>query len=197
LEQIQAAAKKFTGEILQRPPAFSALKVAGRRAYQIARKGGQVELAPRPVSISRIHVRSYRYPELILEVDCGGGTYIRSLGRDLAESLGTATVMSALTRTAVGRYRLEEAIDPGELSAENLERHLRPLLQAVEYLPRRELSADEIAHVHHGGFLERQTLPAEIATAPEIAAIDADGRLVAILVPRDDRLLQPDRNFSC
>ena len=95
-EQIEAAARRFVGRIEQRPPAFSALKIRGRPAYKLARQGKPVELAPRPVEIYRIEVKKYRYPELVLEIDCGGGTYVRSLGRDLAESLGTAAVMSAL-----------------------------------------------------------------------------------------------------
>ncbi len=115
LEDILCAAKKLEGNILQRPPAFSALKINGRRAYKMARKGEEVKLQARPVSIHRIAVRSYEYPRLVLEVDCGSGTYIRSLGRDLAESLGTAAVMSGLVRTAIGKFDLEEAQDPGKL----------------------------------------------------------------------------------
>ena len=98
-EQVVAVAARFIGRIDQRPPAFSAVKVAGRRAYELARQGRQPEWLPRPVVIHSIEVAAYQYPELILDVACGGGTYIRSLGRDLAESLGTAAVMSALVRT--------------------------------------------------------------------------------------------------
>ena len=81
-EQIEAAAQRFVGRIDQRPPAFSALKIHGRPAYKLARQGRPVTLQPRPVELYRIEVKSYRYPELILEVECGGGTYVRSLGRD-------------------------------------------------------------------------------------------------------------------
>ena len=113
-----AAAERFVGRIRQRPPAYSALKVRGRRAYQLARKGRPVELVPREVTIHRLAVVRYEYPELVLEVECSGGTYIRSLGRDLAESLGTAAVMSALERTAIGGFRIEQAADPRELTGE-------------------------------------------------------------------------------
>ena len=99
LDEIAAAAGRFVGRIAQRPPAFSALKVAGRRAYKLARAGQPPQLAPRPVEIFAAEIKSYQYPELVMEVECGSGTYIRSLGRDLAESLGTAAVMSALVRT--------------------------------------------------------------------------------------------------
>jgi tRNA pseudouridine55 synthase len=150
LDEIKRATKKLEGEILQRPPAFSALKIEGRRAYELARKGEEVKLQARPVSIYRIEVRSYEYPRLVLEVDCGSGTYIRSLGRDLAESLGTAAVMSELVRTAIGKFNLEESQDPDKLTKENMSDCLLPMTCAVDYLPRLELSAEEIERVHNG-----------------------------------------------
>jgi tRNA pseudouridine55 synthase len=192
LEEIQRAAKNLTGDILQRPPAFSALKINGRRAYKLARKGEQVELRPRPVNIYRIDVRSYNYPELVLEVDCGGGTYIRSLGRDLAERLGTSAVMSALTRTAIGNFRLDEAPDPNELTKENISGRLLPMVRAVESLPRLELSSEEITHIHNGRLITKQI---EIPGAAEVAAVDASGKMVAILDSSDDKYLRPVRNF--
>ena len=91
---IEAAIPRFIGDILQRPPAYSALKVKGKRAYQRARDGEQFLLEPRPIRIDQIVIVSYRYPELTLDIRCGSGTYVRSLGRDLAESIGTAAVMS-------------------------------------------------------------------------------------------------------
>jgi len=200
LEDILRAAKKIEGNILQRPPAFSALKINGRRAYQMARKGEEVKLQARPVSIHRIAVRSYEYPRLVLEVDCGSGTYIRSLGRDLAESLGTAAVMSALVRTAIGKFDLEEAQDPGKLMKENISGHLLPMICALDNLPRLELSAEEIMRVHRG-----QPIAKRIKSEPkhwhsqwhpaETAAVDEGGNLVAILSSSDGELLRPVRNF--
>ncbi|MBU4397786.1 MAG: tRNA pseudouridine(55) synthase TruB, partial [Planctomycetes bacterium] len=130
--QIAAAAECFVGRIAQRPPSFSAIKVKGRRAYKLARGGQRVQLPARPVNVYRIEVKAYKYPELVLDVECGGGTYIRSLGRDLAESLGTAAVMSALTRTAVGNFRIEQSVDPNVLDCSNLTGWLQPPLAAVE-----------------------------------------------------------------
>jgi tRNA pseudouridine55 synthase len=200
LKDILRAAKKLEGNILQRPPAFSALKINGCRAYQMARKGEEVKLQARPVSILRIAVRSYEYPRLVLEVDCGGGTYIRSLGRDLAESLGTAAVMSGLVRTAIGKFNLEEAMDPGKLGKENISGHMLPMICAVDNLPRLELSAEEIRLVHRG-----QSIAKRIINTPEhwhnqwhpaeTAAVDEGGNLVAILSSSDGELLRPMRNF--
>src|SRR5262249_43555691 len=104
--EIEAALSKFIGDIEQRPPAHSAVKIAGRRAYKLARQGRAVEIAPRTVTIHSLNILRYDYPELELVVECGSGTYIRSLGRDLASALGTAAVMSALERTAVGGFRV-------------------------------------------------------------------------------------------
>jgi tRNA pseudouridine55 synthase len=111
-EEIVAATGRFCGRIQQRPPAYSAVKVAGRRAYALARAGREVELDARPITVHRLEVRAYAYPTLTLEVRCGGGTYVRSLGRDLAASLGTAAVMSELVRTAIGGFRIEQSVDP-------------------------------------------------------------------------------------
>jgi len=192
LDEIASAAKRFVGRIQQRPPAFSALKVGGRRAYKLARKGQAVELEPRPVTVHRLEVERYEYPRLTLAVECGSGTYIRSLGRDLAESLGTAAVMSELVRSAIGPFVLEDAIAPYRVTKGTLAEHLHPPLEAVESLPRIELSAEEAALTRNG-----MPIPARssLGDAAEIAAVDTAGRLVAILVPRGSGLLGPMRNF--
>jgi tRNA pseudouridine55 synthase len=191
LGDVQLAANRFEGEIMQRPPAYSALKINGRRAYKMARKGEAVKLQARPISIHRIAVRSYEYPQLVLDVDCGSGTYIRSLGRDLAESLGTAAVMSGLVRTAIGKFDLEKSLDPGKMTKENIPHHLLPMIQALDDLPLLELSYQDIDCIHHGQSILKQV---EYADAAEIAAVDEKGNLVAILSSSGD-LLRPVRNF--
>jgi len=191
-EQLDAAAARMVGRIEQRPPIYSALKVDGKRAYALARKGKEVELKPRPVTIHRLAVEAYDYPQLTLAIECGSGTYVRSLGRDLAESLGTAAVMSALVRTSVGGFRLEDAIDPEGITQENWADHLLPAARAVESLPKIELSTDEITEIRNGRRINRDADPRE---TKEIAAIDATGRLVAILTRRGEGLLGPLRNL--
>ena len=136
LEQVSAAAQTLVGRIEQRPPVYSALKIEGRRAYDLARKGRPVELQPREVMIYRLEIVAYQYPQLVLRVECGSGTYIRSLGRDLAESLGTAAVMSALLRTAVGDFRIEEAADPRQLTPEGCQARLEPLVGRLRHCRR-------------------------------------------------------------
>lgn len=190
-DEIVAAAVHFIGQIEQRPPAYSALKVQGRRAYDLARAGKEVNLAPRPVTIHRLEITRYVYPELMLEVDCGSGTYIRSLGRDLAERVGTSAVMSSLTRTAIGPFTLAEAWSPEQLTRENLPDWLQPPLAAVPNLQRVMLSSAELERIRHGLPIER----AELFAAGELAAIDEGGDLRAILAAGADGVLRPLRNL--
>ncbi len=201
-EKIVAAAERLVGRIEQRPPVFSAIKVAGRRAYKLARRGEPVELKPRQVVVHSIEVVSYDYPELVLEMQCGSGTYIRSLGRDLAESVGTAAAMSALVRTAIGRFRLADAVDPGQLTHAGIRELLQPPLTAVESLPRVVLSDSKVVEIGHGrtilkekGEMEGKRERKEKGEIGEFAAVDTAGRLVAILAPRGEDRLGPVRNF--
>jgi tRNA pseudouridine55 synthase len=196
--EIEAALPKFLGEIQQVPPAHSAINIAGRRAYQLARKGKVVELTARPVTIHRLSVASYTYPELELEIECGSGTYVRALGRDLAAVLGTTAVMSALVRTAIGRFRVENAIAPDEFSAETLVCRMQPALDAVPDLPRVELGPAELIEIRHGRPI---ALFANVGSKPrndarEWAAIDVAGQLVAILRERRAGQLWPVCNLS-
>lgn len=191
LDEIIAATATLTGEILQRPPAYSALKVQGRRAYALARAGEEVQLTARPVTIHHLHVARYEYPELVLEIECSSGTYVRSLGRDLAEKLGTAAVMSALVRTAIGSFRLNEAVATEALTPANLSQHLLALSRGAECLPKVVVSPADIQRLARGQFIG---VAEPVGT--ELAALDASGRLVAILSRRDERVYGPLRNFA-
>ena len=192
LDQLAAVARSLTGRIQQRPPAYSALRGAGRRAYDLARRGETVDLQPRVVEIRRLEIAAYASPELKLRVECGSGTYVRSLGRDLAAALGTAAVMSALERTAIGSFRLEDAIDPAALTRENWPGHLLPSLRAAEGLPQICLTGSEIQAIRAGQAIAREILP---PGAAPWAALDDAGHLVAILIPRGPGLLGPIRNL--
>jgi len=109
-ERVRAVLDELTGTIMQRPPAYSACKIDGQPAYKRARRGETVELAARPVRIDRIVIDAYAWPELRITVDCGRGTYLRSLARQIGEALGTGGHLTALRRTAVGEYRIEHAL---------------------------------------------------------------------------------------
>jgi tRNA pseudouridine55 synthase len=188
---IRESIQNLTGEIMQRPPAFSALKVKGQRAYKLARAGQDVQLEPRPTTIYQFRVVSYAYPELIVEIECSRGTYVRSLGRDLAESLGTGAVMSALIRTAVGDFHVDDALELDTLSRDSLAEQLLSPSTAVAQLPRVELNPQQLQYVRHG-----RAFAAEFAQPEsEIAAMDAAGCLVAILQPAGAGQLKPLRVF--
>jgi len=190
-EEIEAAAARLTGEIEQQPPKFSALKVKGRRAYDLARKGKAVSLKPRKVMIHRLEVASYDYPELRLDIECGGGTYIRSLGRDLAQSLGTAAVMNTLERTAVGPFHIADAISPAALTETTLHQRLLSPVMAVDSLPQIPLTGEEVEVIAAGRTIERDFPEA----APQAAALDHAGNLIAIVTRRSGGI-GPVRNFA-
>ena len=113
-ESVKEVLKNFIGDIDQRPPLFSACKVDGKRAYDLARKGSDMELAPKQIRIDEIELLDYSLPKIKIRVVCGKGTYIRSLARDLGEALGSGAYLTSLTRTRVGEYKVEECINPDD-----------------------------------------------------------------------------------
>lgn len=135
---LEAALQGFLGDIEQVPPAFSAAKVTGRRAYDLARRGREVVLSPRRVRVYGIDLRTYDYPGLELEVRCGKGTYIRSLARDLGQRLGCGGYISRLRRTRVGPFRVEDGLG-WDAERDMAQVRLLPLEAAVSDLPRVEL----------------------------------------------------------
>jgi len=196
LAEIHRAASGLTGEIMQRPPAFSALKVQGRRAYDLARAGHDVDLQPRPVTIYRLDVLHYDFPELGVEIECSSGTYVRSLGRDLAESLGSHAVMSSLLRSAIGGFRVEEACPPEQLTRENLSDWLLPPERAVEALPAIRFDASEARRIAAGLSVVRDLEAGEAPAAGiEHAAFGPDGRLLGIVAPISDGAWRAVRNM--
>lgn len=197
LDAIQSKIPTFLGTIQQRPPAYSALKVQGRRAYDMARAGEEFELAARPIEVYEIVLLGYEYPKLSLRIRCGSGTYIRSLGRDLAEALGTGAVMSALERTAIGVFESAEGVDADLLTSGNLDTYLRPPVLAVAQLPSIVVSAEERQNLTHGRAIPRTDFAAADSAAPtELAALDEAGNLVALLAPLTRELWKPERNFA-
>ncbi len=199
-EQLESALSDFTGVIQQCPPVFSAIHVAGQRSYKLARRGETVELKPRPVTIHSLELIRYQYPELVLDIRCGSGTYVRALGRDLAESLETAAVMTALERKSIGNLDVSTAIDVDEIE-DRIEQVLlspRHLVDAITWI---SLSDEEVLELHHGRTISRQEQRIEPARWPDehssrdIAGIDRTGRVVAILQATPDGQFRPLRNF--
>jgi tRNA pseudouridine55 synthase len=190
--QVESALLSFIGRIAQVPPAHSAAKVAGRRAYDLARQGKALDLRPREVEIDRIDIQEYEYPHLRIEVRCGKGTYIRALARDLGESLGCGALIGTLRRTSVGCFTTDQAV---ALDSDSAEVHARllPLSSAVYGIPRTTLGAEYLVRIRQGKMV---SLPAHLDPAgTEVAVFDESGNLAAVAETRDGGLLQPIKVF--
>ena len=189
LLEVESATRRFVGQIEQVPPVYSAIKVRGKRSYQLARSGMRPHLKARPVQIHDLVVLDYAYPRLEIDVVCGSGTYIRALGRDIALRLGTTAVMSELTRTRIGVFDLVSAVGVDRIMSEPIsEMMLSPEL-ALGDVPRIELSADEVEVIANGGVVVRDD-----ASRNGVWAGIHGGQLVSIL-KCEDRQIAPVRNF--
>src|SRR5215469_1651620 len=177
-DELLRAVRTLTGEITQVPPGFSAIKVGGRRSYQLARAGQAPALQARAVTVSRFDVTAVRRDDDLLDVDvavtCSSGTYIRALARDLGAALGVGGHLTALRRTRVGPYEIGSARTLDQLAASF---EIIPLADAAAAaFPRRDLTAEQARLVAHGG-----RLPAGAAGPGPVAAFGPDGALVALL----------------
>lgn len=184
-DEVERALLSFTGAIEQVPPDYSAVRVAGRKAYELARHGEKPELRPRRVTVHRLELTSWddadpQRPVAQLEVACSAGTYIRALARDLGEQLGCGAYLGALTRTASGPFRIGQAHAVADVRGALSEGRARELLLPMDAgldFPEVTLPAVEIAHLARGQQLRRAT--------PEmgeglVRVRGDDGRLVAI-----------------
>lgn len=150
--ELREALPAFTGTILQRPPAFSAIKIKGERAYDLARAGEAVELEPRPVTIDALTLLSHGPEESEFEMACEKGTYVRALARDLAQALGTCGHVSALRRTAVGEFTEDRAVTLEALeAADDRDAFLLPVATGLADLPEVRLTPDQAGTIRHGG----------------------------------------------
>jgi tRNA pseudouridine55 synthase len=179
-EQFDEVLQKFVGEIEQVPPPYSAVKVKGKKAYDLARKGEEVDLAPRLINVYSLEVLEWAPPEAVIDVYCSSGTYVRSLAHDLGNALGTGAYLIGLRRTKSGRFtlrdavqlrRLQEAFDEGDWY-----RYLIPAAEALADWPMVELDADEVELVRHG-----HRIPAEGEANGWVRGVSQQGDLVALL----------------
>ncbi len=175
-EAIREALGLQVGTILQMPPQFSALKVQGKRAYDLAREGKAVELAARPVEVYRVDLRAYAWPRLEIEVECGSGTYIRSIARDVGEALGCGGLIEVLTRTKIGPFRIEEALDPDTLTKETIPGLLRPAVEALAALPQVVIDESALSRILKGQAIASPGLD----LSGEVALIGPTGEVVAV-----------------
>lgn len=186
-EAIEAGIMALTGEIDQVPSSVSAIKVAGRRAYDMVRSGEEVVLASRRVTVSRFDVLERRRDggviDLVVVVDCSTGTYIRALARDLGEALGVGGHLTALRRTAVGPFGLDVARTLDQLEG-TPELSLDLDAAALAAFPRRDIDAEQAEGLRHGRWLDAR------GDTGVVAAVGPDGR-VAALVSESGRRAAP------
>ncbi len=185
-----AALTAFLGPIRQVPPVYSAVQIAGRRAYQMARAGEIVELAPRDVVIHALAIREWDdsdpdRPVAVVDVECAAGTYVRALARDIGAHLGSGAYLGALVRTASGGFRLEDAVSLDALRAHAADgpagvlRALRPIDAGLEDLPHAPVTDDEVRRLGEG-LITAPKKPLPVRDAPLVLAVGSDGRVVAV-----------------
>ena len=203
-EAVETALSGFRGPIQQRPPDYSALKVGGRRAYDLARQGTPAELKPRAVIIRRLELVEWddsnpERPTAVLEVECGAGTYIRSLARDLGELLGCGAYLGALIRTASGPFRLPAAHSLDEIRAaaaegpDALAKLLLPIDAGLDTIPSAALTAAEVIAVTRGQQVKPTQRP-EVQSGARVRFLAEDGSLVGVGSWKGGRLV-PEKIF--
>jgi tRNA pseudouridine55 synthase len=186
-EQVDAALQAFTGEIQQTPPPFSAVKVSGQHAYDLARSGKEVELSPRTVTIHALRVSGYEPPDLAMEIECSAGTYIRSLAHDLGERLGCGAYLGALRRTKAGPFHLDQAVTLDRLEQAFLDgtwpAFVRPPTEALPGFARLQFDAEQVDRIRLG-----HSVAATPGSHGLACALDQNGELVAVLEATADGL---------
>ncbi|MCL2119773.1 MAG: tRNA pseudouridine(55) synthase TruB [Planctomycetaceae bacterium] len=206
-DELQEATSRFTGRIQQRPPAFSALKIAGKRAYQLARQGEQFELASREIDIYQIDLVAYNYPIFRLKIECGSGTYVRSIGRDMGEAVGSGAIMTALTREYIGPFTLADSLSSRMFDDPQSDawcKHLLPLEFGVSHLPRVDLDKKTTARLLMGQavrhdeihFMQKTSVNFSLEETNLCAAFSPQNQLVSLLELVDGKYVKIKKNFA-
>ena len=179
--QFEEALQTFVGEIEQTPPPYSAVKVQGRKAYEMAREGEEVDLAPRKITVHHLEVLEWAPPEVVIDVHCSSGTYVRSLANDLGVMLGCGAYLVGLRRTKSGRFSLRDSVPLRKLqeafTAGNWYQYLIPAAEALGDWPAVELSPDEVEGVRHGHRVKIVGEPTET----KVRGVSTQGELVALM----------------
>lgn len=182
-QRVQTALEEQVGVIEQVPPAYSAKKVAGRRAYAVAREGRAPRLAARKVAIHRATVSDFAPPDVSIELECSSGTYVRAVARDLGTRLGVGAHLAVLRRLRVGPFGVEDAVDLGAASRrEEVIERLLPPEAAVGHLERVELDRASVGDLVHGRPVVWQ------GGVGESLAVHHEGSLIAVAGVRDGQL---------
>lgn len=202
-ELIVQSLQAMTGTIQQVPPAYSAIHVNGRRAYDLARRGEEVLLTARSVRIDAIRLLEYEWPKLTLRIDCGSGTYIRSIARDLGNQLGCGGLMSSLQRIRIGSFCVSDAISSENLTKESVCRYIQSPVAAVGRLRTYRCDAADTARLVCGKQITpdmaRMMLPTDDSSPAESTSPDCRHLMnsVALLSEDASQLLALAEWSSC
>jgi len=196
-EQVEASLSLFRGDILQKPPIFSAIKKGGEALYKKARRGEQVEIKARPITIYELTLTGWHATEFSLHVHCSKGTYIRSLAYDIGEHLAVGAHLKQLRRTASGMFTLDHAHSLAAITSatpDELEPLLFPVGTGLDTLPSLVVDERMRKELSHGRPLPKNVY-AKVKNEPIIRAIDQTGTLIAILAWHDRKGWQPKKVF--
>ncbi len=200
-KSIEAILPQFTGRVQQLPPKYSALKVAGKRAYKLARQGESFELEAREIENYRLGLTQFESPDFELEIECGSGTYVRSIGRDIGRQLGSGAAMTSLVRTAIGGFEIDSALkietDATAIPRSQIEAALiAPAagLQLGLNVKKHTLSNQQVTDLKSGKTIrsEAEGFPREA----EWLAMDTEGRLIAVMSSISAEAAKPQINFA-
>jgi tRNA pseudouridine55 synthase len=179
-EQFDTELKSFIGEIEQTPPPYSAIKIKGKKAYELAREGEEVELLPRKIQVYNLELLEWAPPEAVIDVYCSSGTYVRSLAHDLGEKLGCGAHLVGLRRTKSGRFTLRDAVPLRKLreafDAGNWYQYLIPAAEALSDWHALELTHEQVESVRHG-----HRVPGNPGEGQWARGISEAGELIALL----------------
>ena len=186
-EQFDTELQKFVGQIEQVPPPYSAVKIQGRKAYELARKGEEVILEPRIINVYSLELLEWAPPEVVIDVNCSSGTYVRSLVNDLGARLGCGATLTGLRRTKSGRFTLRDAVPLRKLNEafidNNWYQYLIPAAEALSDWPMIELSNEQVDAIRHG-----HRIAAADAEKEKSCGVSEQGELVALLVLDKDTM---------
>ena len=194
-EQFEEILEQYVGEIEQVPPPYSAIKIGGRKAYEMAREGEEVNLEPRVIQVYSLELLEWDPPEAVVDVFCSSGTYVRSLANDLGNALGVGAHLVGLRRTKSGRFTLRDAVPMRRLQesfvAGDWYKYLIPAAEALADWPMVELDGDQVELVRHG-----HRVAAESGSTGWARGVSEQGDLVALLeVDEDLKEWQPRKVF--
>ncbi|MFN7734223.1 MAG: tRNA pseudouridine(55) synthase TruB [Pirellula sp.] len=177
----------FLGEIEQQPPAYSAIRIEGQRAHERARSGKVVDMPLRRVRIHALELIAFQSDRFSIRVRCSTGTYLRTLGMDIARALGTEAVMTDLVRTRIGPFALEDAVPMENLSTESIVNAIQPASAATAHLPAHTVSNPMMRRILDGQRLDAESLFEQLSPAGDrVAVLDHRGVLRAIVEKKDD-----------